>query len=435
MKASIYILALGMLLIQACTTGSLFSSKTARQQYAQQLEQAGLQQFALGREWLNQSQKALETALAVNIPYRENGHFAADVPRSAGFRLRPKRGQRVIITVDVKPKSGARLFVELWKNTNNVNKPKLIASADSTLVINYEVEDDPELILTLQPELLIAVSYTLSVVAEPTLAFPVPGNNGTKVGSFWGDQRGGGSRKHEGIDIFDKFRTPLVAAEDGIVTRVGENGLGGKVIWLSPSGKSYNLYYAHLDEQLAQSMQRVKKGDTIGLMGNTGNAKHTPSHLHFGIYARGGAIDPLPFVQQVSKETDPIKGTLLHTLVRTAKKVDLQNTPAKKSVTIVAVPAHTLVRIEAATGNYYKVMLPDETAGYLPLSAIHELTQPVKSLKPKNSFDLLSYPDSTAAVINTLPIATTVAVYAYFGSYAYITTQGQNGWMRNDDLE
>ena len=33
-------------------------------------------------------------------------------------------------------------------------------------------------------------------------------------------------------------------------------------------------------------------------MGNTGNAKTTPPHLHFGIYTRGGAIDPLPFVKQ-----------------------------------------------------------------------------------------------------------------------------------------
>ena len=43
---------------------------------------------------------------------------------------------------------------------------------------------------------------------------------------------------------------------------------------------------------------RVRVGDTLGFVGNTGNAKTTPPHLHFGIYTRGGAIDPLPFVKQ-----------------------------------------------------------------------------------------------------------------------------------------
>jgi peptidoglycan LD-endopeptidase LytH len=67
---------------------------------------------------------------------------------------------------------------------------------------------------------------------------------------------------------------------DGVVTRVEENTLGGRVIFLAPNNKDYSLYYAHLQEQTAKPGQRVKTGDTIGLMGNTGNARTTAPHLH-----------------------------------------------------------------------------------------------------------------------------------------------------------
>ncbi|MGZ3854332.1 MAG: hypothetical protein ACXVBX_16165, partial [Flavisolibacter sp.] len=38
--------------------------------------------------------------------------------------------------------------------------------------------------------------------------------------------------------------------------------------------------------------------ETVGLVGNTGNAKHSASHLHFGVYTISGAVDPLPFIDK-----------------------------------------------------------------------------------------------------------------------------------------
>jgi murein DD-endopeptidase MepM/ murein hydrolase activator NlpD len=52
------------------------------------------------------------------------------------------------------------------------------------------------------------------------------------------------------------------------------------VIWLQDTKRQQTLYYAHLDQQLVRPGQRVVAGDTIGLVGNTGNARTKDPHLH-----------------------------------------------------------------------------------------------------------------------------------------------------------
>jgi murein DD-endopeptidase MepM/ murein hydrolase activator NlpD len=129
-----------------------------------------------------------------------------------------------------------------------------------------------------------------------SLAFPVSGSR-ANIGSFWGDERDGGKRRHEGIDIFAKKGTPVVAVCDGIITSVGTNRLGGKVIWMQACTHPWSAYYAHLDDQKVKAGQLVKKGQVLGTVGNTGNAITTPPHLHFGIYRWIGVADPLPYVR------------------------------------------------------------------------------------------------------------------------------------------
>ena len=64
---------------------------------------------------------------------------------------------------------------------------------------------------------------------------------------------------------------------------------------LNTPGTSY--YYAHLDRIAIHDQQRVKVGDVLGYVGNTGNADGVPSHLHFGVYRWGREpIDPLPLL-------------------------------------------------------------------------------------------------------------------------------------------
>lgn len=137
-----------------------------------------------------------------------------------------------------------------------------------------------------------------------SLVFPVSGKR-SNIGSFWGDVRDGGKRKHHGIDIFAKKGTPVVAISDGIIVHKGNSPRGGKTLWMRAIGQPWTVYYAHLDQQKVKAGQFVKKGEVIGTVGNTGNARTTPPHLHFGIYSWAGAINPLPYVKHSPKITVP----------------------------------------------------------------------------------------------------------------------------------
>src|SRR5690606_11184843 len=112
-------------------------------------------------------------------------------------------------------------------------------------------------------------------------------------------------RSHEGVDVFAPRGTPVVAVVPGVV-RSGNNNLGGKVIWLSQPGKGRSFYYAHLDSQSVNA-GIVKPGDTLGWVGNTGNAVYTAPHLHFGIYYfGGGAVDPFPFINDARADAKTV---------------------------------------------------------------------------------------------------------------------------------
>lgn len=137
----------------------------------------------------------------------------------------------------------------------------------------------------------------LSMMAAPTsLAMPVQGINPARVVDTWGGARRGG-RRHEGVDIFAPRGTPVRAATEGVVTRVGTNNLGGQVVWvLGPAGQRH--YYAHLDSYAdIAAGDRVQPGNMLGTVGNTGNARGTPPHLHYGVYGRDGAFNPYPLLR------------------------------------------------------------------------------------------------------------------------------------------
>ena len=119
---------------------------------------------------------------------------------------------------------------------------------------------------------------------------------GHRFQDTWGAGRSGG-RTHEGVDIFAKKGTPVRSTTDGIVIRVGSNKLGGKIVGIQGAGAWH--YYAHLNSRKVKLYETVRAGQKIGTVGKSGNAKHTPPHLHYGIYPTvGGAVNPYPLIDQ-----------------------------------------------------------------------------------------------------------------------------------------
>ena len=119
------------------------------------------------------------------------------------------------------------------------------------------------------------------------------GTSAVSFGDTWGAPRSGG-RRHQGVDMIGPIGVPLLAVVDGFAA-AKSNTLGGTTIWFSGSdGNKY--YYAHLDHY--GKLGAVQKGDVIGYMGQTGNAKYSVPHLHFEIHPGGGAaVNPYPTVR------------------------------------------------------------------------------------------------------------------------------------------
>jgi murein DD-endopeptidase MepM/ murein hydrolase activator NlpD len=103
----------------------------------------------------------------------------------------------------------------------------------------------------------------------------------------------GVSRFHNGIDLAGAVGTPVAAAMSGKVIMLGFNPNFGRYIILShPEG--FQTLYGHLDSFLVRKGQRVRQGESIGLMGNSGYS--TGSHLHFSIFHRGEPVDPFRYL-------------------------------------------------------------------------------------------------------------------------------------------
>lgn len=133
---------------------------------------------------------------------------------------------------------------------------------------------------------------------------PVAGIGPGQISDTFNDPRDG-ARRHNAVDIMAPRGTEVLAAEDGVVLRVGTNTLGGNVVWTTDAERRFAYYYAHL-ERWARGLregQAVSRGDVIGYVGTSGNAPKQTPHLHFQVlhiidakrYANGPPLNPLPF--------------------------------------------------------------------------------------------------------------------------------------------
>jgi murein DD-endopeptidase MepM/ murein hydrolase activator NlpD len=98
---------------------------------------------------------------------------------------------------------------------------------------------------------------------------------------------------HEGIDIANRIGTPIVAPADGVVARVFNNFGFGLMVEVN-HGYDIVTRYGHLSKSYVKVGQRVKRGERIAAIGNTGRA--TGPHLHYEVRLNGVPINPQNYI-------------------------------------------------------------------------------------------------------------------------------------------
>jgi peptidoglycan LD-endopeptidase LytH len=415
---------------------AIFQKRTPYEAYEHNLREANLHRTALGLAWIQAGQQALRDSLSVKLPFQETAYFRADKPTATGYSFLARQGELIDIKITTRTNQDVKLFLDLFElNTDIPRQAKHVAAADTTsLNVEYQVDDNLAHLVRVQPELLRSGSYTITIVTRPSVSFPVQGKDSRAVQSFWGADRDAGARRHEGVDIFAPRGTPAIAGTKGVVTRVNDTPIGGKVVWVSDLNNRQNLYYAHLDSQLVQPGQQVEPGDTLGLIGNTGNARTTVPHLHFGIYRFGrGAVDPFPFIND--RRPDPIPVTVAESMLgnwgRTAKnKTIIRFLPEAKAEVVATLDKNTALQILGGSGNWYRVQLPDGRSGYLTESGLEGLNKPLRTEKLKTDLEVMQLPDSLASPIAMLPKDSTLTVMAVYQLYNLVKLpDGTFGWV------
>jgi hypothetical protein len=167
------------------------------------------------------------------------------------------------------------------------------------------------------PALVWVATSTASTTvktAVPPLLFPVVG--AVHYEDDWGDPRGDGP-PHPGNDLVAAKRAPAVAVEDGTISYWTTSANAGCMLYLH--GDSGTMYeYIHLNNDLTAANDnkgkcvqgvayavadnaRVEAGQTIGYVGDSGDANGIHAHLHFEVHPKGGKpVDPFPFLQKAT---------------------------------------------------------------------------------------------------------------------------------------
>ncbi len=353
-----------MVLLASCNgVGNVFSTDTAKDKYIKLLKKESAMKAT---SWEYKGRFARQNPLAVRMPYAEKGRFFSNITDATAFAFTIKMGQEIQIEKTSTAQS-ANAFIELYSKTTS-GKLELLSAADTLQnSLRYATDNGGTFVLLVHPTAASNGYYQLQINAAPSLLFPIDERTKSNIGSLWGDPRDGGARKHEGIDIFAARGSYVVAGEDATVYYTDETDIGGKVVSLRPLGKNYSIYHAHLDEQLVEAGQKVQRGQAIGKVGNSGNARNTPPHLHYGIYTTNGAIDPISFVQQ-TKSVSHITSSFKTDRYEFSQNVKLY--PGDVKIQPYDLPGNYIATTQAKTNGFYRVILDNGAKGFVEARAV-----------------------------------------------------------------
>lgn len=354
------ILILLVFLVSSCSkiykAADLITNPSAKKIYERGLKGAP----HLFELWEEQGQKALFDRVVISLPYFETGNFFPKAFPVYSYEVVLNPGERLKIEVTA-DSINTLVFLDLFKQKKKDSTAtfELFKSAEyETTAIQKEIMEPGRYKVIIQPEIEANTAFQLKISKEPVYIFPVASMGNAAIQSFWGASRDAGKRSHEGIDIFASRGTPVVATTFGRVISTGNKGLGGKQVWIRDKKRGFSLYYAHLDSIIATRGMTVSPGDTLGLVGNTGNARTTPPHLHFGIY-RGfkGAVNPMPFIFIPEEHEKPSFSTeeRFYQLLVNTTRANLRSAPTTRSTILDTKKSKDTLQVLGRTTNWFHI--------------------------------------------------------------------------------
>ncbi len=142
-------------------------------------------------------------------------------------------------------------------------------------------------------ELIPGVDLIIKNFKTTPIGYPTAG----RITSGFGLRRNpitGSVEFHLGVDIANRWGTPIRAAAEGKVVKAGYCRLLGKCVEID-HGNGFKTFYGHMAKIVVHKGQRVERGMIIGLMGSTGRS--TGPHLHYSIKYKGKIVNPEPFLE------------------------------------------------------------------------------------------------------------------------------------------
>ncbi len=330
--------------------------------------------------WRTSFETVMKDSLKIDLPFVEVGSFFAQDFPVYGYTTNLLRGEKVVISF-VTEVDSVPFFIDIYKfgtADSLATKSLLGEKGYGKQHVELLIEETGQYRLLLQPELRQSADFKLEIYTLPSLAFPVAGVSDNAIQSFWGAQRSAGRRLHEGVDIFAPRLTPVLAVSEGRISFTGERGLGGKQVWLREGAFKKSFYYAHLDSIHVSMTEKVMVGDTLGFVGNTGNARTTTPHLHFGIYTGNGAIDPLPFIRRKERKKTELQAPAYKGHV-SSQNANVRLGPNTKAKIIKTLNSLDTVLILGRTVDWYHTELSDKIQGFIHHTLIHEIDSGVSS--------------------------------------------------------
>ena len=187
------------------------------------------------------------------------------------------------LVAEIKQEHSGNLNLDIGINeyyTVNVDDAKKIEESTDIILAKQEIESSVD-------EYIDKENRTVNGIYLAQT--PITGRITSRFGAYENVRSGA----HTGLDIAAPNGTPILVAADGVVTHASPMGTYGNLVIVS-HGNGVDTYYAHCSKILVGVGQSVSAGDTIALVGSTGNS--TGNHLHFEIRIDKKAINPQKYL-------------------------------------------------------------------------------------------------------------------------------------------